>query len=282
MLPRRRALLLFLVLALSPCRGGRTRRPGSAAALRRLCAGAAALGHQRAAAAWAAGDGTVRVSPGESVEDALGRVPPGGELVLESGVHTGRLVCRRSVTIRGEGDAVLRWQTKAPYESAIDFDLSGTTGSAAPPSLVVEGVRIEHSSKSVAQNYAVYVNAPRSTATLRRCTVSSATGSGVGVEGGAAALEACTLRDCKAHGAAVLGRSASLALRDCRVLKCKGDGLLARDGAAVDVAADCVLQDNGAWGAELLDCVAATESAGLSDAALRSNAKGGISGGCDA
>jgi hypothetical protein len=43
------------------------------------------------------------------------------------------------------------------------------------------------------------------TATLLGCDVSSATGAGVGIEGGAPTLDACRLHGCARQGAAIFG-----------------------------------------------------------------------------
>lgn len=166
-----------------------------------------------------------------------------------------RLVITKPVTIRAApGQAVeLSWDSNQPYEATVEVDAAANPGAGleAPGAVVLQGLRLRHSSPSVANNYAVRlaVSLPAACwlscllpAALRRatcacctrarttqprrccsiqfgcapvtffslqgcgavlidCDVTSSTGDGVGVEGGAPRLQGCTVHDCVRHGA---------------------------------------------------------------------------------
>ena len=215
-----------LALALARAEPGRARR----GALRRrehLLAAPLLLAARSAGAAEEAAPAVVSVASGQELEAALASAPAGAVLELEGGEYRARLVLSRSVTVRAAAGAssVIEWVTKEPYQSVVDVGVRGC---------VLEGLTLRHSSKSVAQNYAIFVR-EGAQLTMRRCAVSSATGSGLGVEGGEALLEGCDLSGSKAHGAALygdlLGGAAPVALRNCRVERNGGCGVLARQGA---------------------------------------------------
>lgn len=132
------------------------------------------------------------------------RVPAAAGRYLE------RLVITQPVSITAAPGAAVEvaWQTGAPYEAAVEV-----LGVRQPDAVLLRGLRIRHSSKSVANNYAVRLEG--CDATLLDCDVSSASGDGVGIEGGAPRLLRCAVHDCQRHGEpallAVLGRGWRLA-----------------------------------------------------------------------
>lgn len=70
----------------------------------------------------------------------------------------------------------LEWRTDDPYQSVIEV-------SGPNVSVTLRRLNIKHYSKSVANNYAVYLH-DEATLILEDCEVESASGSGLGVEGG--------------------------------------------------------------------------------------------------
>jgi hypothetical protein len=94
------------------------------------------------------------------------------------------------------------------------------------------------------------------TAVLRRCDICSATGSGVGVEGGSPQLLDCTMHDCVRHGVAVFGDledSESHPLMErCTVSGNMLNGVLVRDGAEL-IMTNCVLSGNKRAGMQIID-----------------------------
>jgi hypothetical protein len=104
------------------------------------------------------------------------------------------------------------------------------------------------------------------------CSISSRSGSGVGIEGATPLLRNCTVSGCERHGIAVFA-SFETGIGGGEVLGCsvqgnKLDGLLVRDGAQPAVHG-CSIVDNGEWGVEV-------KSAGgsFSDNVVKGNRRG--------
>lgn len=93
------------------------------------------------------------------------------------------------------------------HGSSSSSDSSSSSGSASGGSAAVvatlRGFAIEHYSKSVANNYGVYIQT--SGLALEGCSVKSSSGSGVGIEGASARLLRCSIAGCARHGLAVFG-----------------------------------------------------------------------------
>jgi hypothetical protein len=73
------------------------------------------------------------------------------------------------------------WRTEQPYESVVDCTALGCT---------LDGLNLRHASKSVANNYGVYIH-DGSDLVMRGCDIRSDTGSGVGIEGASPMLTGC-------------------------------------------------------------------------------------------
>ena len=97
----------------------------------------------------------------------------------------------------------------------------------------------------------------RCDARLEDCDVSSSTGGGVGVEGGAPHLLGCAVHDCARHGVALfgdlMGGGCAARLQRCTLSDNRMNGLLVRDGAA-PTDQECMLTGNRGWGLQLADC----------------------------
>jgi len=193
--------------------------------------------------------------PGDfrSISEAIQAAPPGGVVQVGSGLYRERLRLEASVTIEAAAgaDVEVRHETETPYESVVDV-------SSPAPGATLRGIRLRHSSKSVAQNYAVLVREGAGLV-LERCDVSSATGSGLGVEGGVVTAVDCVISGSKGYGAAVLGdllgeSPAESTLRGCTVERNGAGGILARAGARVALENNHV-ESNGGFGLELVGCV---------------------------
>lgn len=93
-------------------------------------------------------------------------------------------------------------------------------------------------------------------AVLEDCSISSSTGVGIGIEGGAPIVRRCTVFNCERNGVAIFGdlfdRACAAQLQGCRITNNSGNGLLVRDGAAPTVT-DTALAGNGEWGLRLQD-----------------------------
>ena len=94
-------------------------------------------------------------------------------------------------------------------------------------------------------------------ALLLDCDVSSATGDGVGIEGGAPTLQRCAVHACARQGVAVFGdllgeEGCAASISDCTLSDNGACGLLVRDGARPTVQR-CTVSGNGEWGLRLLD-----------------------------
>lgn len=70
-----------------------------------------------------------------------------------------RLVITRPVTIAAAAgdDVELAWSTQSPYEATIEVDASLGSGLEMPGAVALRGLRLRHSSPSIANNYAVHL-----------------------------------------------------------------------------------------------------------------------------
>ncbi len=139
--------------------------------------------------------------------------------------------------------------------------------------MVVRGLKLRHTSPSIAANYCVLV---RGELLMERCDVSSATGSGLGCEGGVVTARNCRLCDCRLHGAALygdlLGESGGESLLEaCTAAHNGGSGVLLRDGAAAALRS-CTLESNALFGVAVVD-----SSLALVGCTLKANRKGSLS-----
>ncbi len=217
---------------------------------------------------------TVRLGPDDppsraygSVAAALDAAPAGATIRVEAGYYGERLVIAKAVTIEAaagaEGRVVIEHQTELPYEATVQVDA---------PGVALRGLKLRHASPSVASDYCVLI---RGGAELERCDISSATGSGLGVEGGVVTATACKLSGNKLHGAALYGDLAGEAAGDCVLSACQLEengacGALVRDGASAALRS-CTLGRNGAFGLEVVDA-----SVTLVGCTVRANRKGAL------
>lgn len=210
----------------------------------------------------------VEVGEGVSLAGAVAAAPPGATLRLAAATHRGRLVLERPVTLEcvPSASVTLVHETERPYEAAVEVRCAG---------VVLRGVRVRHSSPSIATDYALFVRGSGASVELEDVDISSATGSAVGVEGGRVGARRCRFHDSPDHGAALygdlLGETAGTSvLEDCELVGNGRDGVLARDGARVSLRR-CALSRNNGYGAEAVDaeveldeCAAAGNKLGAS------------------
>eukprot|EP00884_Botryococcus_braunii_P016863 jgi/Botrbrau1/3860/Bobra.0183s0085.1 len=129
---------------------------------------------------------------GEAI--AAAREISGSKVVIQvsSGTYKERLTIDTPLTLEAfpKGSEVeVKWETTEPYQSVV-------TSTARDVKL--KGLKIRHASPSVADNYAVHLIS--SDCKIQDCDISSATGSGVGVEGGHVYLTCCTISHCRTNG----------------------------------------------------------------------------------
>ena len=194
--------------------------------------------------------------PGEyaTVNAALADAKPGDAVRVRDGATLDEriVVDVDDVTIECErrgGSFTLRHFTETPYESVIEIRSRGAS---------VRDAACEHSSKSVANNYGLFV-VEGASATLERVCVRSKTGSGFGVEGARVTMKECDGSACASHGLVCLGDSSgtpasgAVIATACVFDKNGGNGALVRGGAMVEMDG-CSFSDNGRYGLELIDC----------------------------
>lgn len=213
-----------------------------------------------------------------TISAALSVAPADATIMVRPGAYVEQLMITRPVRLLADAGAELTWKSDKPYEAALTVAIADSQPAG---DVLVSGLRISHSSPSIAQNYAVYVPQPSSASAdkarieIRDCDVSSATGSGVGVEGGDVTLARCRIANCKNHGVSFLGPTARGAVLDCTIEKAKLNGVLLRDGASPTLRGNR-LRSNGQFGAALFDCRGTLE-----DNEASGNGKGSVSGECD-
>ncbi|KAK3270530.1 hypothetical protein CYMTET_21075, partial [Cymbomonas tetramitiformis] len=140
---------------------------------------------------------------------------------------------------------LLEHKTGNPYEATVE-----STGEG----VVLQGLTIRHTSPSVANNYAVFLQG--GSATLSECDISSTTGTAVGVEGASFNISKCKLAGAKRHGAAIygdlFGGGASGIIEECDITMNGENGILVRD--ASPVIRKNAIRRNAAYGVRLADC----------------------------
>ena len=189
--PRRQALAAALAVALT----GRPRRAAAA-----VDDAVAAL----LPPAFRPSGRVLMVGSGDDITAALTTALEGDAIVLARGQHAGRAVLERRVALLGgggTGTTTLAWKTDAPYQSTV---------AARTPGCVVGGLTITHGSPSVANNYCVHAEDGADGFTLTGCDVTSATGTGVGLDAAECVVAGCTIHDCARFGVAVFGDGARL------------------------------------------------------------------------
>jgi Right handed beta helix region len=163
--------------------------------------------------------------------------------VYPGGTYSERIVLRSSIILEAEPGASvnLKWSTSEPYQSSIEV-VSGARAS-------VRGFTILHSSPSVANNYAVYVKS-RAQLDLTDCDINSATGSGVGVDGGSVAVVDSYVHDCARNGLIVAGDleggMGTARIQRSRIVYNRSDGIIALDGSHVQLQSTSVCRNEKA------------------------------------
>ncbi|KAI3436204.1 hypothetical protein D9Q98_002258 [Chlorella vulgaris] len=194
------------------------------------------------------------VGPGKqfaTISAALANTASGSRIEVYGGRYVERLIITQPVLIAAAPGEVVEvsWHTDKPYQPAIEC--SGVQGAGA---VLVRGLRVRHSSKSVANNYAVRLES--CAAVLEDCDISSSSGDGVGIEGGCPQLVNCSMHHNDRHGVAIfgdlLGEGCTAALHQCTLSDNRLSGLLVRDGATPAVT-NCAMSGNGEWGMQLQD-----------------------------
>jgi Right handed beta helix region len=113
----------------------------------------------------------------------------------------------------------------------------------------VRGLTILHNSPSVANNYAIYVQ-PGAQLELTNCDVNSASGAGIGVDGGTLSLADCYVHDCVGNGIVLAGdmegHAGSARLEGSRVAYCASVGIVALDGSELSMERSKVLKNKKA------------------------------------
>ena len=213
-----------------------------------------------------------------TISAALSVAPRDATVIVRPGMYTEQVTITRPVKLLADAGAVLTWKTDRPYEHALTVSL---VEGGEHDHVLISGLSINHHSRSVAQNYAVFVPVPSSAEAdrvrilLKQCDITSSSGRGVGVEGGDVSLEQCRVTACQNHGIIYVGSSARGVVEKSSVEKCKLNGILLRDGASPLLRSNR-LAGNAQYGIALFDCRGVLEGNDLSG-----NGKGGVSGECD-
>ena len=119
----------------------------------------------------ASGTFDVTVAPGEPVQAAVDRCPPGGSVLLQPGMHAGRLVLApdQEVHVFGRGRATLR---------VADGNVLTSSSAVA----TVDGLILRREAGG-GNRYCVWIRSGR--LRLQACDVTCASISCIGIEGGA-------------------------------------------------------------------------------------------------
>lgn len=183
------------------------------------------------------------------------RIEEGTDMVLELDapqVLKGEVVVPKnaSLTIIGlenpknkKAKVELTHSTEDPYEPTITL-MQGAE-------LVLNNVAVIHSSKSVASNFAIFIG-DRAMAEIEECTITSKTGSGVGVEGGALIVRNTEITNCKEHGVAVYDTPnndpARCFIQETTISGCEGNGVQSRGPEAETAMDKTIIRNNRGFG----------------------------------
>ena len=246
----------------------------STAGRRTALALAAALARPRAARA-----ASIVVDPSgagdyASISEAVAHTAPQAHITIRPGTYAEAVRLTRPVTLEAvaPGTVTVAVRTDTPYQHCLT--VGGAEASAGVAT--VRNVAFEHYSKSVAENYAVFVREGPLQLVLEGCDVRSTSGTGVGVEGGRAELRRCQVGGCKTHGVAVLGEGAFVRLEASGVARNGQNGVLVRDRSGLECV-DCDVTANGRAGLALVDC----RRADVARTKLQGNKSGPQMGYCD-
>ena len=202
---------------------------------------------------------TLVVQPGDSITAALEAAPDAATLYISSGIYMESIVVRKPVTIIADGAVTVQWATASHYEPVVSIQSDDVT---------IDGLTIEHSSPSVADNFAIRLS---HNAVLKNCTISSKTGTGIGVEDASSAVVLhCKIKDCRMNGIGVFGEGTTSVIENCTIERNSGDGVLVTDGAVARIIR-CRIAGNKQFGVRLKDCGGA-----LTENVLVKNGKGSI------
>jgi len=198
----------------------------------------------------------------KTIAEALKRANDGDTILLSPGVYRERVILNKAVTLTtvlasspsfssspGSKSAEIFWETDQPYESTLVCTVDGAA---------VKGpISIKHHSYSIANNYAIHlINCGPSTL-IDGCSISSETGSGIGIEGGNPQIRNCTLKNCARSGIMVFsdldGTPGAPKIQGCSIESNKQHGVLVRDGAEPVVVGNTI-QGNGGYGLALQGC----------------------------
>jgi parallel beta-helix repeat protein len=197
----------------------------------------------------------------KTIAEALKLAINGDTIVLNPGLYRERVILDKAVTlttatalsssITSQPTEVVEiiWETKTPYESTIVCTADGAS---------LKGpITIKHNSYSIANNYAIQlINCGNSTV-IDGCTISSETGSGIGIEGGNPVISNCTIKDCARSGLMIFsdldGTPGAPKITNCSIENNKQHGILVRDGAEPVVLGNSI-QRNGGYGLALQGC----------------------------
>ena len=187
---------------------------------------------------------TSRICP--TINEALSIASEGSTLLIAGGTYKESLVIStKKLTLEAwppGAQVLIEVSTQEPYIHCLDISSDAT----------VKGLTFKHSSKSVANNYAILVQGS-ATLTLVDSTVSSSSGSGIGIEGGAL-IQNCQVTNCKSHGIAIFSpieeEGLSSPSHSTRILNCtiSGNnkcGILSKAEDLLLSVSDCTLLDNG-------------------------------------
>jgi len=110
----------------------------------------------------------------------------------------------------------------------------------------MQGITVRHRSPSVANNYAIHSQA--GSCELRACDISSASGSGIGVEGGRLLATAVRVHDCVSNGLVAAadvteGEPADVSLIGCTLVRNGRSGAVLLDGTTA-LLRDCTVEGN--------------------------------------
>ncbi|BDA43086.1 hypothetical protein COCOBI_04-0970 [Coccomyxa sp. Obi] len=185
---------------------------------------------------------------------AVASAKEGETIHVAAGTYRERLLLTHPVTLQAwppGADVTIVWETDRPYESVVQSSGAGVR---------LIGLKLRHSSPSVANNYAVFMQG--GSLLLEDCDISSATGSGVGSEGGQLSLIHCSVHNCKRHGVAMFGdlegSEGEALLQECSVSLNELNGLLVADNAHMILKGGRISR-NGGYGVYVKDGTADIE-----------------------
>jgi len=206
---------------------------------------------------------TIAVRPGESIQDAVDRAPPGAVVCLAAGTWTEEVVVAKALTICGDpnGRSVVRCPT-----SALAAVMAGTFSSEDDVSVSLKDLRIVGTGQGLYRPSGA-IACDTAHIDISHCEIVDCERGIVTYDAATARIPQCTIRDCRAGVSA--SSCAVIAIAECEISQNSWHGVVAMENVSLKIEAT-VIERNGQNGLLLFG----TSDTLVTQSAVRGTTKG--------